>query len=97
MLKKIVLIVTIGFVVIQLYQNYHSEIETFLRQHNVIQSSESLSVFGKVESRFHCDARQYCSQMTSYDEAVYFLEHCPNTKMDGDRDGIPCERQFGKH
>ncbi|WP_419571371.1 excalibur calcium-binding domain-containing protein [Rheinheimera sp.] len=41
--------------------------------------------------RFVCDGRQYCSQMRSRAEAEYFLRNCPNTKMDGDRDGIPCE------
>jgi hypothetical protein len=49
---------------------------------------------------FTCDGRQYCSQMTSCEEAVFFLENCPNVKMDGERgrdghgDGIPCERQW---
>jgi cold shock CspA family protein len=43
-------------------------------------------------SQFSCDGRQHCSQMTSRAEAVYFINHCPNTKMDGDNDGIPCER-----
>jgi cold shock CspA family protein len=48
-----------------------------------------------VESgNFHCDGRTYCSQMTSCAEATYFLKHCPNTKMDGDHDGIPCESQW---
>lgn len=42
-------------------------------------------------ARFVCDGRQYCSQMRSRAEAEYFLRNCPNTKMDGDRDGIPCE------
>ncbi|MFT6899456.1 MAG: hypothetical protein ACJA13_003893 [Paraglaciecola sp.] len=40
---------------------------------------------------FRCDGRQYCSQMTSRAEAEYFLGHCPDTRMDGDYDGIPCE------
>ena len=40
-------------------------------------------------NNFRCDGRQHCSQMSS------FIENCPNTKMDGDNDGIPCERQFG--
>ncbi|WP_323054400.1 excalibur calcium-binding domain-containing protein [Microbulbifer thermotolerans] len=40
---------------------------------------------------FKCDGRQYCSQMTSREEAVFFTRNCPNTKMDGDGDGIPCE------
>lgn len=47
-------------------------------------------------NNFRCDGRQHCSQMRSYDEAVFFLRNCPNTKMDGDGDGIPCERQFGR-
>lgn len=43
---------------------------------------------------FACDGRTYCSQMKSCDEAKYFIQHCPNTKMDGDHDGIPCESQW---
>ena len=25
------------------------------------------------------------------EEAEYFVKYCPNTKMDGDHDGVPCE------
>ena len=42
-------------------------------------------------SEFQCDGRMYCSQMTSRSEAEFFINNCPNTKMDGDYDGIPCE------
>ncbi|MFQ2781744.1 cold shock domain-containing protein [Aeromonas caviae] len=44
-----------------------------------------------------CDGRQHCSQMTSCEEATWFLQNCPNTKMDGEGDGIPCERQWCGH
>ncbi len=44
--------------------------------------------------RFRCDGRQHCSQMRSCEEAKYFLARCPDVKMDGDRDGIPCEEQW---
>lgn len=44
--------------------------------------------------RFVCDGRTHCSQMTSRDEAVFFIKNCPNTRMDGDNDGNPCEQQF---
>jgi len=44
--------------------------------------------------RFSCDGRQYCSQMRSCDEARYFLANCPDPKMDGDGNGIPCEKQW---
>ena len=50
--------------------------------------------FTTKSSHYKCDGRQYCSQMTSCKEAKYFINNCPNTKMDGDRDGIPCERQW---
>lgn len=43
---------------------------------------------------FKCDGRQYCSQMTSCAEAMHFNTNCPNTKMSGDGDGIPCEKQW---
>ncbi|HET9024391.1 MAG TPA: cold shock domain-containing protein [Burkholderiaceae bacterium] len=43
---------------------------------------------------FRCDGRTHCSQMTSCEEAKFFLKHCPGTQMDGDRDGIPCESQW---
>ena len=47
-----------------------------------------------VQPRFKCDGRQHCSQMSSRAEAEYFIKHCPDKKMDGDNDGIPCERNF---
>jgi Excalibur calcium-binding domain len=43
---------------------------------------------------FSCDGRRYCKQMTSCAEAEYFLANCPGVKMDGDKDGIPCEEQW---
>lgn len=45
----------------------------------------------ELRSEFECDGRQHCSQMTSRAEAEFFLKNCPNTKMDGDHDGVPCE------
>jgi hypothetical protein len=48
-------------------------------------------------SSFTCDSRKYCTQMTSCAEAKYFLSNCPSVKMDGDRDGIPCEDQLCRH
>jgi cold shock CspA family protein len=43
---------------------------------------------------FQCQGKIWCSQMSSSEEALFYLRHCPGTKMDGDNDGIPCERQF---
>ena len=59
-------------------------------------TDKKASTVKKHNTKFKCDGRQYCSQMKTYAEAKYFNDHCPNTKMDGDDDGIPCERQFKK-
>ena len=47
-----------------------------------------------VQPQYRCDGRTRCSQMTSCDEARFFLKNCPGTQMDGDNDGIPCEQQW---
>jgi hypothetical protein len=54
----------------------------------------SIDVNAASQSTFACDGRVYCSQMKSCEEAKYFLEHCPNVKMDGNHDGVPCEQQW---
>lgn len=43
---------------------------------------------------YRCDGRTRCNQMTSCEEATYFLRHCPGVTMDGDADGVPCEEQW---
>ena len=43
---------------------------------------------------YRCDGRTHCSQMSSCSEAKYFLANCPGVKMDGDKNGIPCEQQW---
>lgn len=57
--------------------------------------SELASGAGPTEtSHFTCAGRTHCSQMKSCAEATYFIQHCPDTRMDGDNDGVPCERQW---
>ncbi|ALG67351.1 cold shock domain-containing protein [Beggiatoa leptomitoformis] len=48
----------------------------------------------KSNNTYSCDGRIHCSQMKSCEEAVFFLRNCPNTQMDGNNDGVPCERQL---
>lgn len=64
-----------------------------------VNSPESMRISSKSSinnptSNYRCDGRTHCSQMKSYEEAVYFINNCPGTEMDGDGDGEPCERQF---
>jgi hypothetical protein len=46
------------------------------------------------EPLFRCDGRTYCSQMTSCEEARFFLRSCPGVQMDGNNDDVPCEQQW---
>ncbi|WP_108945371.1 excalibur calcium-binding domain-containing protein [Shewanella halifaxensis] len=47
-----------------------------------------------IQPQFRCEAgKTHCSQMRSCDEAMFYLRNCPGTIMDGDGDGLPCERQ----
>ncbi|MGD8688842.1 MAG: excalibur calcium-binding domain-containing protein [Gammaproteobacteria bacterium] len=41
--------------------------------------------------QFRCDGRHYCIQIHSRAEAIFFTRNCPDTKIDSDQDGIPCE------
>lgn len=62
-----------------------------------IDQSESVSTNHKTNFSSNlkkCDRRTHCSQMTSCEEAKYFLSNCPGVKMDGNNDGVPCETQW---
>jgi endonuclease YncB( thermonuclease family) len=53
-----------------------------------------VAVTPPARTAYRCDGRTHCSQMRSCEEATWFLQHCPGVKMDGNRDGVPCERQW---
>ncbi|WP_457600607.1 thermonuclease family protein [Hydrogenivirga sp.] len=39
-----------------------------------------------------CGAKRFCSQMISCEEALFYYRVCGLKRLDGDGDGIPCER-----
>ena len=51
----------------------------------------------KEHGNFECSGKLYCSEMTSCLEAKFYLQNCPGTKIDGDNDGLPCEKQWCGH
>lgn len=53
--------------------------------------SEQFLPSTETTAEFSCDGRTMCSQMNSRAEAEFFNQNCPNTKMDGNNDGEPCE------
>ncbi|MDN3473248.1 excalibur calcium-binding domain-containing protein [Pseudoalteromonas sp. APC 3355] len=96
---SIALIAALCFYAINKY-NTHSSSQTPIIT-NDLATNDDLATFDetypkvvipKSTQNFTCDGRQYCTEMRSREEAVFFINNCPNTKMDGDGDGEPCER-----
>ncbi|NMF46959.1 cold shock domain-containing protein [Pseudoalteromonas arctica] len=95
---SIALIAALCFYAINKY-NTHSSSQTPIIT-NDLATNDDLATFDetypkvvipKSTQNFTCDGRQYCTEMRSRKEPVYFINNCPNTKMDGDGDGKPCE------
>jgi endonuclease YncB( thermonuclease family) len=40
---------------------------------------------------FTCAGKRYCREMTSCEEAKFYLTQCGVRSLDGNRDGVPCE------
>ena len=38
-----------------------------------------------------CGIKRYCKQMNFCEEARAFLNQCGLSRLDGDKDGVPCE------
>lgn len=100
-MKKIIFIALI--VIIGWYGNYYytknsneANLSTDIAEPEIESEPESEVVSNNSGNKFNCDGRIHCSQMTSCEEAKFFINNCPNTKMDGDNDGIPCETQWCK-
>ena len=41
---------------------------------------------------FTCAGKRYCREMTSCEEAKFYLARCGVSSLDGNKDGVPCEK-----
>jgi len=92
-MKRLASIAIIGMLAWNGYSRFQ-EHELAMQPAEKIPQAVAAPISERRSTSFSCDGRTYCSQMTSCDEATYFIQHCPGTKMDGDHDGVPCERQW---
>jgi hypothetical protein len=86
-LKNVLLLAAIVGVVA--WYSKKQEAQDLVRPHDA--QSEPLLV--ERSETFRCEGKTRCSQMSSCEEATFYLQHCPGTEMDGDKDGVPCESQ----
>ena len=56
-------------------------------------SSDTTGISGgsSDSSGFSCAGKTKCGQMTSCTEAEFYLNNCGVSRLDGDKDGVPCE------
>lgn len=87
-------IIIIIAIIVLLTNNFLTERRTS-EQHSNLPEKKTVKAVTSAPPKYRCDGRIYCSQMTSCEEAMFFLRNCPGVKMDGDHDGIPCEEQCG--
>ncbi|HKU89546.1 MAG TPA: excalibur calcium-binding domain-containing protein [Steroidobacteraceae bacterium] len=99
-MKKVLLGVVIGALGVSAWNHIQrGEVAESSTEEMTVDASEPEVVSNSREApSYSCDGRIYCSQMTSCEEARYFLANCPGVKMDGGGDGVPCESQWcGPH
>jgi len=53
------------------------------------------SMTARTSDNYSCGAKLYCGQMKSCAEARFYLTKCGLHRLDGDQDGIPCEKLCG--
>jgi Excalibur calcium-binding domain len=92
-MKNIIIVVFIVFLLFKANESYEKQQPQVPNSfsgagHDIFENNAALS------TNFKCDGRTHCSQMTSCDEAIFFLQNCPNVEMDGNNDGEPCEKQW---
>ncbi len=55
------------------------------------QGKRSPTIASEPRQAFTCGSKTYCGEMVSCEEAQYYLHSCGLSRLDGDKDGIPCE------
>jgi cold shock CspA family protein len=97
--RVIILIILLGVGIFG-YKQYQKMTATPVLTNENVEQMEWTPTVSKPSSinlqpQFRCEAgKTHCSQMTSCEEATFYIRNCPGTQMDGNNDGVPCERQF---
>lgn len=91
-LTVILIILGLGWYGNQKYRTHPQEQLSIISTTEYVTDSET--DVSADNNQFNCDGRTHCSQMTSCEEATFYLNNCPDTKMDGNNDGVPCEKQW---
>ena len=92
--SKFFAFITFIFIGIYVYSYLYPSFKA--RETTYYNSSTSDLETQNYKNNFTCSGKIYCSEMISCAEAYFYLNNCPGTKLDGNNDGEPCERQWCK-
>ena len=56
------------------------------KTHTIVQSPQHAAAHG-----YSCGSKRHCAQMSSCDEAIFYLTHCGVKLLDKNGNGVPCE------
>lgn len=73
------------------HRNINPNVNNNITQQGVEATGEPVAA----SSTFRCEGKTRCTEMVSKEEAQFYLQNCPEVKIDGDGDGDACEDQFG--
>lgn len=59
---------------------------------NVDDRSHAVAASASVTGASGCGSKKHCSEMTSCEEARHYLAQCGIRTLDGNADGVPCEK-----
>jgi len=101
-MQRLLVLLIVGLLGWYGYRHYQARAHALLQPSEAAQPAQPIpqsaapATVSPAAPQYKCDGRIYCSQMTSCEEATYFLRNCPGVKMDGNNDGVPCEQQWCK-
>ncbi|MFY9261987.1 MAG: thermonuclease family protein [Gallionella sp.] len=61
------------------------------KQHPYQESAPAPTPIAAAPRGMSCGNKKYCNQMTTCEEAKYYLNQCGVKRLDGNGDGVPCE------
>lgn len=99
-MRKLILLVAIGLGIYQYFTQHtpapNAEPNQISYAAENSDTDVSQDIIPTSSNQFSCQGKTHCSQMQSFEEAQFYLANCPGVEMDGDGDGVPCERQFNQ-
>jgi len=93
LLSKLMPIILFIIIIVIYFNNFKTQQLPTSLVDPITENSSNLNNYSN-RATYSCNGKTHCSEMSSCEEATFYQNNCSGTRMDGDGDGIPCERQL---